>query len=287
MSQKNQMHELPFQNLLERDLFQVYPISGFENELSETAHRHNFYMLLWSTAGAGEHLIDFEPYTIRTNQVYFLRPGQVHQVKTFVEDGWLLVFEDTLLNTFTRRGTLEEQFAMFDYFNQHPYVQLNEEVEEVYTSLFRFLNKESRKEQANLAVVPYYVYLLLLHAHQLHLQQHTQQQLPNHDLERLRDLRILIERKYKEEHEMGYYVQKLGLSAKKLNEVTRHALGKTVHQMLQERLLTESKYLLLASPLSVKEIAYELGFNDPAYFGRFFKKHTQLSPASYKESRSK
>lgn len=273
--------DIPYQNLLHRQLYQVYRMRDFRDELSLVPHRHDFYMLIWTTSGTGQHLIDFQPFEIIPNRVFFLRPGQLHQMQRFAQDGWLLVFEEALLHGLMRQP-LSVQFPMFDYFNQHPYVELQEVEREVYASLLHLLERETDKGKPNLAVVPHYVYLLLLHAQPLYLQQHTRQELAHADLDRIRELRILIDRKYKEEHEMSFYTSALGVSPRKLNEVSRRALGRTVLQLVQERLLTEAKYLLLASPLSVKEITYTLGFSDPAYFGRFFKKHMGLSPAAYK-----
>lgn len=286
MPTKARKSDIPYQHLLRKDLFEVYRIRDFVDELSMEPHRHDVFMLIWATTGEGQHLIDFEPFKIRQDSVFFLRPGQLHQMQETFPDGWMLVFEAPLLQGLLST-TLEEHFAMFDYFNQHPYIQLSEEVKEVYVALMRFLYRESNKAHANLSVVPHYVFLLLLHAQRLYLTQHLQHGISNPDQERLRQLRLLIDKKYKQEHEMGFYTLALGISARKLNEVTRLAVGKTVLQLVQERILTESKFLLLTTTLSVKEITFELGFNDPAYFGRFFKKFTGLSPAAYKEACAK
>ena len=74
------------------------------------------------------------------------------------------------------------------------------------------------------------------------------------------------------------------MDIKKLNGVCREATGLTVFGLLQARLVTESKIQLQTSAGSVKEISYHLGFNDPAFFGRFFKKHTGKTPAEFRSA---
>jgi AraC-like DNA-binding protein len=65
--------------------------------------------------------------------------------------------------------------------------------------------------------------------------------------------------------------------------VVKSKLGKTTKEYIQSRILTEAKRLLYFSPLTTKEIAYELGFNEAANFSAFFKKQTSISPTVFKE----
>ncbi|MBV6443283.1 MAG: HTH-type transcriptional activator RhaR [Saprospiraceae bacterium] len=67
-----------------------------------------------------------------------------------------------------------------------------------------------------------------------------------------------------------------------LSATTKETLGKTAGELLQERLLTEAKSLLLHSGLTVKEIEYQLDFETPNYFSRFFKKHTGRTPGDFR-----
>jgi AraC-like DNA-binding protein len=75
----------------------------------------------------------------------------------------------------------------------------------------------------------------------------------------------------------------LGTTEAKLNEVSKLHTNKTAQNVIYSLIVSEAKRLLLYEKLSVKEIAYQLGFNDPFYFSNFFKKHTSRSPKDYQK----
>ena len=84
----------------------------------------------------------------------------------------------------------------------------------------------------------------------------------------------------------AFYADQLNMDIKKINRICRESTGSTLFELLQERLITECKIQLQTSTGSVKEISYDLGFNDPAFFGRFFKKHTNYTPLEFKKQRA-
>lgn len=74
------------------------------------------------------------------------------------------------------------------------------------------------------------------------------------------------------------------MTNKKINEICIKGTGKTIKQHLQERLILEIKKEIRLRRKSLKEIAFDLGFNEPAYFTRFFKQHTTLTPKEFRDS---
>jgi AraC-like DNA-binding protein len=100
-------------------------------------------------------------------------------------------------------------------------------------------------------------------------------------------LEALIEQHYKEEKDPVFYADKLACGIQKLNHVTKRYKRQTVFMLLQERILLESKRLLLIGGMPTKFIAYELGFEYPSYFCRFFKKMTQVTPKEWKNEKEK
>ena len=75
----------------------------------------------------------------------------------------------------------------------------------------------------------------------------------------------------------------LGTTETKLNELSKLHAGKTAQNVMHGLIASEAKRLFTYEKLSVKEVAYELGFNDPFYFSAFFKKQTKQSPKLYRE----
>ena len=76
----------------------------------------------------------------------------------------------------------------------------------------------------------------------------------------------------------------MNLSSYQLNGITKTTVGKTASALIDEYILLEAKRYLLATASQVKEIADHLGYEDPSYFIRFFKKHTGLSPDAFRKN---
>nr|WP_255489373.1 helix-turn-helix transcriptional regulator [Dysgonomonas sp. 216] len=76
----------------------------------------------------------------------------------------------------------------------------------------------------------------------------------------------------------------MGVSCKKVNELCKRGTGRTVKQHLQDRLILEIKKEIRLGDKNLKEIAFNLGFNEPAYFTRFFKQHTAVTPTDFRDN---
>ena len=94
--------------------------------------------------------------------------------------------------------------------------------------------------------------------------------------------RSSIEESYKKIHDASHYADILNISVSHLNTLIKEHSGKTVMMHLHERQILEAKRLLFSTHMSVKEIAYNLGFHDDSYFSRFFKRMTSLTPMAYR-----
>jgi AraC family transcriptional activator of pobA len=95
--------------------------------------------------------------------------------------------------------------------------------------------------------------------------------------------RDLIEQRFREERRLEFYADRLGVTPARLNAACRARLGTTASGMLYDRIVTEAKRCLIYTGMTVAEIGYSLGFDDPAYFSRFFSKHTGLPPGRLRD----
>lgn len=93
----------------------------------------------------------------------------------------------------------------------------------------------------------------------------------------------LAEAHYREHWPVTRYARRLGLSAERLNRMVRGETGRNVQSLLHERLVREACRRLVHVAAPVSSIAFELGFEDPAYFCRFFKRHVGAGPRAYRE----
>jgi len=78
----------------------------------------------------------------------------------------------------------------------------------------------------------------------------------------------------------------MGISAKTANNITRSILNKSAKAFIDEECITQIKRMLLNTPLSVKEIAYEVGFEEPTHLYKFFKRQVGETPEQFRQFRS-
>lgn len=95
--------------------------------------------------------------------------------------------------------------------------------------------------------------------------------------------RQLIELHYTQHLPIGWYAAQLHMNPARLNRLCLQIAGKTGFELTQQRLMQEACRILTYSPSGVAEIAYALGFDDPAYFSRMFKRHTGLAPKKFQQ----
>jgi AraC family transcriptional activator of pobA len=94
--------------------------------------------------------------------------------------------------------------------------------------------------------------------------------------------RRLVDERFRQWHAVSTYARALGVSAGQLTRLCRQVLDRSALQVINERLLHEAQRELIYTTLPIKQLAHELGFEDDAYFSRFFKKHTGLTPKAFR-----
>jgi len=129
-----------------------------------------------------------------------------------------------------------------------------------------------------------YLKLILITCHQ----SNAQKSIKHNEMEAgetlLRNFKKLVDHNYKHWHSVKDYGNALYVSADHLNKVVKSLIGKTAKEYIQNRLIIAAKRLLFHTNSSTKEIAFELGFNEPAHFSHFFKKCTSHSPTAFRKT---
>ncbi len=111
----------------------------------------------------------------------------------------------------------------------------------------------------------------------IHEQHHTE-----HD--KLAALKELIDKHYKEQRKLSFYADELCISESGLHKLVHKHFNKSLTNVLYEKLLMDAKSQLFQTNDAIKEICYDLGFSAPAYFTRFFKKHSGITPEVYRQT---
>ncbi|GGZ56567.1 AraC family transcriptional regulator [Mesonia mobilis] len=273
-----------------KEVHQVY-VNSFANHikinkhLTSTPHSHNFYLCVIFTKGSGVHEIDFKSYSISPGKVFFLKPGQTHFWKFKTPPNGFIFFHS---KEFYEMYYLTHQLSNFPFYYSYqnpPVLELTDSLKGIENK-FRELLQEYHETQAfrNLKMVnsinDIYIILTRAYTSTLNLADYAS---VNY-LKILEQLEQYIEEYYHQEKLPKYYAGLLNITTKHLNRVTKETLNKTTHQLIAERVILEAKRLIVHSQNPLARIAETLGFEDYAYFSRYFKKKTGTSPIDFKKS---
>lgn len=250
--------------------FYVGTFEGTEDPNVEWPHRHDFYSLVWFTKSIGINVIDFEEYEIQHNRLFLMRPKQVHNWSySKNSNGYIIIFDKHLLKETT------------DFVNK-AFFDLSERNTKFLKPLFENLIEEFNKNDklSEKTIVQGISYLLL------QLKRLSNENPKNKETKSKTALKFskLVSDTICENISVNEYASKLNLTVDKLNEICKENYGQSPKTIILEKKITEAKRLLYFTDLSVKEIAFRLGFEDSSYFSRIFKQKTNLSPTEFKSA---
>lgn len=252
-------------------------------------HRHNFYTVLIIKKAKGQHKIDFNSYTLGSNQLFFVAPGQVHQV---IESEQSSGFAMTFSNQFLVKNEIPLSFIaslnLFQNYGQSPPLTPStdqfENIENFCHQIYSLFHGDSHMKSLSIGA---YLKLLLIECNNICSINPIESDVDTSGDNLIRAFKESVDAHYQKEHSTSYYANQLHITPDHLNRVIKTKIGKTAKDYIQSRITTEAKRLLYFTDLSNKEIGYELGFNEPANFSAFFKKCTGYSPSKFKKKELK
>ncbi|WAH59872.1 helix-turn-helix domain-containing protein [Pseudomonas silvicola] len=118
------------------------------------------------------------------------------------------------------------------------------------------------------------------------IQRHSAGQSQERGREYLNDFTRLVEARFRQQPSVEVLAHATGISVAHLNNVCRDLAGQTALQILHQRLLLEAKRALIYTSMTVSQVSDSLGFTDPAYFSRFFRRMTGGSPRAFRQAGS-
>jgi len=255
----------------------------------DVPHRHNYYTVLIVKKANGLHKIDFNAYEMSSKQIFFVAPGQVHQV---IEEeksyGFAMTFSTQFLTENSIPLSFIDSLNLFQNYGQSPPLTPKKEqfeaIEHFANQIFDLFHSDSSMKYLSIGA---FLKLLLIECNNICSINPIESEVDTTGDNLIRAFKTAVDEHYKKEHSTTYYANKLHITPDHLNRVVRARIGKTAKDYIQSRIITEAKRLLYFTELLNKEIAFELGFNEPANFSAFFKNQTQLSPSSFKKNEIK
>jgi len=280
--QKSDRPEIDFEIMTLQSLFSR---ADALDHSPEDPHRLNFYILLYIQRGRGKHHIDFQPYSYQPGSVLLIARDQVHAYEINPDaEGYMILFTESFLTRNMSHSDVSMVYQLYNYHLNDPMLNLEDPISSEFKKMVidihdEYTNNESFGKEEILRLQ---LKLLLL---------------------KLERVRRTIEPPYRntkwfaqflrfrnevaDHHSLTRnavdYADKLRISYKHLNTITKYMTGRTAKQFIDQYIILESKRLLAITDLSVKELSYELGFDEPTNFVKFFKKHTRQSPSNFRK----
>ena len=225
-------------------------------------------------------IIDFKEMRLKTGDVFLIQPGQVHRfVNSEEAEGWLLIADSKFVS--------EEEKCIFDNFSLSASsfnIEENQKEELMQIAILLEHRVNDAKEQQTNAVVDHLTEAIIaMIAEAVQERNSLQTTLNPRHVEIVLSFRKLLAGHLSTHRQPSYYASLLNISTVYLNEVVKKVTGMSTALYIKSELVLQAKRMLVHTNLSVKEIAYKLGFDDFAYFSRLFSKATEVSPTEFRQ----
>lgn len=252
------------------------------HDFTNFPHKHDFYFLVLITAGSGVHEIDFKKYPVKAGSLFILRPGQMHNWKLSSDCDGFIFFHT---RDFYDEGFTWERIQDYPFYSSNhtsPLLFLKNKTYPKIKELLKEIIEEYTNEE-NLKFQKLHALVNLVYIEISRLYVTTVESGKENYQEKLKKFEELIDLNFKENKSASFYAEKMNISEKHLNRISKTCIQKTSTDLIAERTVLEAKRMLIHSQLSVSQIAYALGYNDKSYFNRFFKKRTNETPLGFAE----
>ncbi|MGZ5134411.1 MAG: AraC family transcriptional regulator [Flavitalea sp.] len=246
-------------------------------------HRHSKFTIVYIVAGEGKKTIGSLTVPIKSRTLMFVPPRVVtSSFYSLNTEGYYLTFN---LKFFLQEHFPAHHLLNMDLFARRlvPYaylpIKLGQQVTEIFEIILDERDHQRRKKEELIALK--ILELIIICERVLKTEKITRRP-PPPPAARFVDL---VQKHYKQQHSTHYYAEKLHMHPNSLNATTKRYLGQSAKATINAFLITEAKQLLHQTGLSVKEMAFELGFHSDSHFLRFFKIHTGVTPSTYRQKK--
>jgi AraC-like DNA-binding protein len=230
--------------------------------------------------------VDFTIYSTEGPSLFFISPNQIFRIEDLCSESGHLIFYN---RDFYCIQIHDEEVAcdglLFNNIKNMPMTAIPDQQAAYINSLFAQIEDEfGVQDSSQEEMIRTCLKQLLIKSTRLWKQQHLESapEESNNDIEFFRRFTQLVESHYKEKHTVADYADLLLVAPKTITNKFKRLNLPQPNEVIKNRIILEAKRLLVHTALTAKEIAYELGYEDPAYFSRLFLIKTGESPSGFK-----
>ncbi len=247
-------------------------------------HRHDYHELVWVREGCGRHSIDGQAVDVVPGSVTLIGRGQVHVFEGASGlHGAVVRFGDDVL---TGHGVgLANPAWLLSATGAHTVAVPAGEVAALESTIAALTAETERAgDHCSLDLQRHLLHVLLIWLQRWYDATHDHSHDPGRpEMLTLRRFSEALERDYARHHEAGHYADELAMPAAALSKALADATGKTTKELILDRVMTEAARLLRFTDLTVGQVAAQVGFTDPLYFSRAFKRQRGQAPQAFRE----
>lgn len=281
-----QMHEAGPEHLRRKGVLVMAFMDSIQNDPRRLQpHVHDFYQM-YLLRSRTRVMLDFNEFAVEPDTLVFISPGQVHTV--LMKPGQRL---NGITISFTRDFFDDERVSAsrlldlpFFFPDQAlPWRRLRKGAEksDIVRECSQLLHEFRHGRPGSDEILQATLHILLVRARRLYETDACPP--PSRPARLVREFQWLVEQHFQEARTLTTYARELGVTPNHLNDTVRAATGCAAGEFIRQRRLLHAKRLLLHSELSVAEIGYDMGFDDPSYFTRFFRQHEGMTPLAFRE----
>ncbi len=248
----------------------------------------SFYKILYNRSDLFVICVDGFTRHIKKNQIVCLTPFQKVSLQVNPYDYNLLMFNREFYCIHENDEEVSCNGVLFFGSTEVPVLSLEKEEQDKFQTLFSVFRDELNTiDDIQGEMLRMLLKRLIIKCTRLAKKQYVPGKLEEHERDLIRNFNILVEKHYKEKKQVSDYARMLNKAPKTLSNIFSSADHKSPLKVIHNRILLEAKRYLLFSDMILKEIAYEIGFDDQSQFSRFFKNETGLAPSDFRNSYTK
>lgn len=230
--------------------------------------------------------VDFAHYTTTQPALFFVAPNQFLQIKQAGrQPGYFIFYNRDFYCIHIHDQEVACDGLLFNNINNMPRVNITSN-DDAFRNILQHMEEEFQLNDSSLEeMARTYLKQLLIKATRLWKQQHLEKSMADRhsDVEFFRKFTLLVDAEYKSKHTVADYAELLLMSPKTITHKFKRLKLPQPNEVIKNRIVLEAKRLLIHTALSAKEIAYDLGYEDPAYFSRLFQVKTGHSPSAFRQ----
>ena len=259
------------------------------NSYFDHIQRNNYFTLILITSGEGVATVDLCDYSFQENTLFAFYPYQPFMLQSEKPiRGISIQFHHDFFCIYRHHKEIAANGILFNNVYQQPFIGLNEFSKSSILNLINGIatelkNDAFRKDEVLIS----YLKILLVTATRIKLEQQTIQNSETVNIKQqfvIQNLKNAIEDHFRTKHSASDYADLLNQTPASLARITKSHFNKTLSDLITERIIIEAKRELYLTDKTIKEIAYELGYEDEYYFSRLFKNKTDISPQIYRNT---